>query len=332
MGALAPQATMLARAPSVLDPHGPGAARVAGLWWVMLAISLVVLAVVVGMLAAAVVRGRRRQEPGGAGGPGGPGGAGVAEARWGEPFIVVAGFVVPVIVLVAMFVVTLRVMSALARPERSEDLEIRVTGHMWWWEAQYPNGADTANEIHVPAGRPVRFAVTSADVIHSFWVPQLQVKVDMIPGRVNTIQVQADEPGRYRGQCAEFCGLQHAQMIFWVVADPPATFDRWVAHEALATAAPTDPSAARGEDVFLSQSCAGCHAIRGTPARARIGPDLTHLHTRRTIAAGVLPNTRAALAAWIVDPQVDKPGAVMPPVDLTPAELEALLDYLESRN
>ena len=316
---------MLARAPSVLDPHGPGAARVAGLWWVMLAISLVVLAVVVGMLAAAVVRGRRRQEPGE------PGGAGVAEARWGEPFIVVAGFVLPVLVLTAMFVVTLRVMSALGRPDNGTGLEVRVTGHMWWWEAQYPNGAVTANEIHVPTGRPVRFAVTSADVVHSFWVPQLQVKVDMIPGRVNTISIQADDPGRYRGQCAEFCGLQHAQMIFWVVADPPDAFERWVAHEALEADAPTDPSAARGEDVFLEQSCAGCHAVRGTPALARVGPDLTHLASRRTIAAGVLPNTRAALAAWIIDPQVDKPGAVMPPTDLTPAELEALLDYLESR-
>ena len=321
------QVLLLARAPSMLDPHGPGAARVTSLWWVMLAIALVVLTVVVVMLVVAVLRGRRSASPGREQARPASG----EEPRWGEPFIVVAGFVIPALILVTLFVVSLRAMAALRDPGQAAELEIRVTGHMWWWEAQYPNGAVTANEIHVPAGRPVRFTVTSADVIHSFWVPQLQVKADMIPGKVNTLTIQADEPGRWRGQCAEFCGLQHAQMIFWVVAEPPATFDRWMAHEALAAAQPTDPGAARGQSVFLNQTCAGCHAVRGTPASlARVGPDLTHLASRSTIAAGVLPQTRAALAAWVSDPQVAKPGAVMPPTDLTAAELDALLDYLQS--
>ena len=317
------QAILLARAPSVLDPRGPGAARVAWLWWVMLAIALVVVAVVVVMLAVAV---RRRQRGSQTTDP-----ARAPPARWGEPFIVVAGFVVPAAILTAVFVITLKVMAEIEHPERLADLEITVTGHMWWWEARYPNGAVTANEIHIPVGRRVRFAVTSADVIHSFWVPQLQVKADMIPGKLNNLWIQADEPGRYRGQCAEFCGLQHAQMIFFVVADPPDAFNRWMANEARPAPEPADPSAERGREVFLNQTCAGCHAIRGTPASSvRVGPDLTHLASRETLGAGVLPMTRAALAAWIINPQVDKPGAVMPPTDLTAAELEALLDYLES--
>jgi cytochrome c oxidase subunit 2 len=301
----------------------------------MLAISMVVVAVVVGMLAVAVVR-RHRGTAGGPGGPGGREGYGTptaenVEPRWSGPYLVLAGFVIPGLILTVMFIVSLKAMAALKAPEQSAALEIRVTGHMWWWEAQYPNGAHTANEIHIPAGRPVRFALTSADVIHSFWVPQLQVKSDMIPGRVNTLPVEADRPGRYRGQCAEFCGLQHAQMIFWVVADTPASFDRWVANEALEAAEPPDPKAAQGRDVFLNQTCAGCHVIRGTPASSSpIGPDLTHLATRETLGAGVLPNTRAALAAWVSDPQIDKPGAVMPPTDLTAPELDALLDYLQS--
>jgi cytochrome c oxidase subunit 2 len=167
-------------------------------------------------------------------------------------------------------------------------------------------------------------------VIHSFWVPELQAKADMVPGRANDSWIEADEPGRYRGQCAEFCGLQHAQMIFWVVADPPERFERWLAREAEPADTPREAGAARGRDVFLDQSCAGCHTISGTPARSPVGPDLTHLARRSTIASGVLPRTRADLALWITDPQRVKPGAVMPPTELSPADLDALLDYLDS--
>jgi cytochrome c oxidase subunit II len=311
-------AVVVAESASLLDPRGPAAARIAGLWWVMLAVAAVVLLVVVGMLLASVLRSRR------------PGGDPSAAVRWGEPFIVVAGVLAPALVLVTMFLASLRAMADLQRPETEARLEVRVTGHMWWWEARYPNGAVTANEIHIPAGRPVRLVLTSADVVHSFWVPQLQAKADLVPGRVNDLWIQADEPGRYRGQCAEFCGMQHALMIFWVVADQQQAFERWAAHNAAPAGVPLDSSAEEGRGVFLAQSCVGCHAVRGTQAAATAGPDLTHVMQRRTLGAGVLRNTRASLAAWIIDPQLPKPGAVMPPSDLTPAELESLLDYIES--
>ncbi|MBA3432382.1 MAG: c-type cytochrome, partial [Actinobacteria bacterium] len=167
------------------------------------------------------------------------------------------------------------------------------------------------------------------DVLHSFWVPQLQAKTDMISGKVNRMWIQADEPGRYRGQCAEFCGLQHAQMAFYVVAQPRPDFDAWLDRQAQSAGSPSNPGADAGETVFLDETCAGCHAVRGTEAVADLGPDLTHLATRETIAAGALDNNRGDLALWITDPQEVKPGASMPPTDLSSQELEDLLDYLE---
>jgi cytochrome c oxidase subunit 2 len=303
--------------PSVLDPRGPGARRIEGLWWLMFWISAVVFLVVVVLLIAALVRRRR---PGTAGG----------HVAWGEPLIVVAGVIVPALVLAAVFVVSLRDLNALSTRGDDARLTIEVIGHNWWWEARYPDaGVVTANEIHIPVGEPVRLRLTSADVIHSFWVPQLQVKTDQIPGKFNQMWIQADEPGRYRGQCAEFCGLQHANMIFYVVAQPPDQFSAWLANEARPADDPTESGALAGQEVFLNTTCAGCHAIRGTEATSTIGPDLTHLASRETIASGVLDNTRADLELWITNPQDVKPGATMPPTELTPEELEALLDYLE---
>jgi cytochrome c oxidase subunit II len=305
-------------APSALDPRGPGAARIAGLWWLMLVISIVVFVVVLVLMAMGLRRaGSAAADPRRA-------------VRWGEPLIVLGGVVIPAVVLTAVFVVSLRDMSALSSPQGSGALEISVTGHDWWWEVAYDRpGAVTANEIHIPVGEPVQLELTTDDVIHSFWVPQLQAKTDMVPGRVNRMWIEADEPGRYRGQCAEFCGLQHANMIFYVIAQPRADFETWLEGEARPAVEPGQSSAIQGRDVFLRSTCAGCHAVRGTSARARVGPDLTHLATRETIASGVLDNSRINLARFITDPQEVKPGAIMPPTELSSQELSALLDYLE---
>jgi cytochrome c oxidase subunit 2 len=214
-------------------------------------------------------------------------------------------------------------------------LQIRVTGHQWWWEVQYrdslpKNWVTTANEIHIPVGRPVAFELRSTDVIHSFWPINLSPKRDQIPGNENSLWFQADSAGVYRGQCAEFCGHQHAKMAFLVIAEPPAQFAGWLADQRDTASTPTDSLARRGKDVFMGSSCVMCHAISGTPAGSRIGPDLTHLASRKTLAAGTLANTRENLTGWIVDPQVIKPGARMPPNQLSGPDLLALVAYLET--
>jgi cytochrome c oxidase subunit II len=214
-------------------------------------------------------------------------------------------------------------------------LQIRVTGHQWWWEVQYrdslpKNWVTTANEIHIPVGRPVVFELRSTDVIHSFWPPNLSPKRDQIPGDENSVWFQADSVGLFRGLCAEFCGHQHAKMGFLVFAESPTNFARWLARERDTAATPTDSLTRRGREVFLGSSCVMCHAIAGTPAGSRVGPDLTHLAGRRTLAAGTLPNTRSNLTGWIVDPQAIKPGAKMPPNQFSGPDLLALVAYLES--
>jgi cytochrome c oxidase subunit II len=304
-------------APSMLDPAGPGARRIEGLWWLMFWISLAVFAVVLLLLLISLLRARRNSDA-------------LHSVAWGEPFIVVAGVVVPAFILAGVFLVSLREMNALASYGEDARLTIEVIGHDWWWEVRYPNGAVTANEIHIPAAEPVRLELTTDDVLHSFWVPELQAKTDMINGRTNRMWIEADEAGRSRGQCAEFCGLQHANMAFYVIAQERTDFDAWLEKESAPAARTTDSGVSRGEQIFLSSTCVGCHAVRGTPADSQVGPDLTHVARRETLAAGTITNTRANLAQWVLDPQSIKPGAPMPPTDLSSEELEALLDYLES--
>jgi cytochrome c oxidase subunit 2 len=204
------------QAPSILDPGGPAAQRVTGLWWLLFWVSAVVFAVVIGLMAVAILRRGRA-------------GGGESDPTWGEPFIRWTGVFIPVVVLAAAFLISLKAMSAVSAPGHPSALTIRVTGHMWWWEVRYPGGVVTANEIHVPVGEPVLLKLDSADVIHSFWVPQLQVKADNIPGKVNPLWIRADLPGTYRGQCAEYCGLQHAQMVALVIAQPKDGFEQWLA-------------------------------------------------------------------------------------------------------
>lgn len=225
------------------------------------------------------------------------------------------------------------VTSAAPDPQR-RPITVEVIGHQWWWEFNYLDEQDgrafaTANEMHIPVGRPVIVRATSRDVIHSFWVPNLHGKIDLVPGQTNTIWFEADRPGRFRGQCAEFCGLQHAKMALVVVADEPAAYDAWAARMRAPAIEPSDVMAMRGRDVFLQQQCVLCHTIRGTGAWGRVAPDLTHLGLRHTLAAGALPNTRGNLAGWILDPQHVKPGTFMPPTHLAADEMHALLTYLE---
>lgn len=212
-------------------------------------------------------------------------------------------------------------------------VHIKLTGHQWWWGVEYLDEQpsqrfETANEIHVPVGALVTIELDSRDVIHSFWVPNLTGKKDLIPGRPAAVSFTPTRTGTYRAQCAEFCGLQHAHMALTVTVEDQAQFNDWATRQLGVANAPARDSARRGQKVFTDKACAMCHTIKGTDAGSRVGPDLTHLASRPTVAAGVLPFTRGSLAAWIADPQGVKPGAEMPIVTLAPDELNALLDYL----
>jgi cytochrome c oxidase subunit 2 len=302
---------------SVLDAAGPQAARLLPLWRFMLIVSAAVFVLVIGATLWAAFR--RRGEP--------PSERGMSRA-------VVGATGLTVLILFAFLVLDFTVGRALARTPRPA-LTVNVTGHQWWWEVEYDDSMPqrrlrTANEVHVPVGRPVLFRLRTADVIHSFWVPSLAGKMDQIPARENTLWLQADTPGVYRGACAEFCGYQHAKMAIVVVAEPSEKFAAWYDAQLEPAPAPADSSAARGQRVFADGRCAMCHAVEGTPAASNVGPTLTHLASRLTLGAGVLPNTRGNLAGWVVDPQRIKPGARMPPSPLAPGDLRALLDYLGS--
>jgi cytochrome c oxidase subunit 2 len=210
-------------------------------------------------------------------------------------------------------------------------LRIHVTGVQWWWRVFYPEEqVTTANEIHIPTNRPVELLLDTNDVIHSFWVPRLHGKVDMIPGKTNTLVLQADTPGEYVGECAEFCGTQHARMHLRVIAQSPEEFDAWLQAQSQPAPSPPEGILREGQQIFLGSACVYCHAIRGTNASGVIGPDLTHLASRRTLAAGTVPNTRGYLMGWIADPHGIKPGNRMPPTYLDADDLDALVTYLES--
>jgi cytochrome c oxidase subunit 2 len=224
---------------------------------------------------------------------------------------------------------------ALAQLPADGALRIELTGHDWWWDARYDDPQSgrhfrTANELHLPVGRAAIITLRSDDVIHTLWVPNLHGKLDLIPGRSAELRLRADRAGTYRGQCAEFCGSEHAMMALLVVAEAPAAYAAWAAGQQRGAATPVTAAALRGRQVLLENNCAQCHALQGTPAGGQAGPDLTHLASRQTIAAGMLPNRRGQLAGWIVDAPALKPGVMMPPNPLAPDDLQALLAYLES--
>jgi cytochrome c oxidase subunit 2 len=253
----------------------------------------------------------------------------VAEKRW----LIGGGIVFPSVVLLALLAYGIYVGEALSGAE-GKNSEVEILGKQWWWDVRYiteKGDVVLANELRIPVGRPVQIALQSDDVIHSFWVPALAGKVDMIPGRTTRIVLHATAPGVYRGQCAEFCGAQHSWMAFYVVAEPEADYRAWLARQAAPAAEASSPILARGRDVFLREACAGCHTVRGTAAKGKQGPDLTHVGGRLSIGAGVLSNGTAALAAWIADPQHIKPGNLMPDTKtLSGEDLRALASYLES--
>ena len=241
---------------------------------------------------------------------------------------------VTVLILLTFLVYDFAIGRALA-VKSSSMMTIEVTGRQWWWQVRYkdPDPSKevvTANEIHVPVGVPVQIQLVSRDVIHSFWVPNLRGKKDLVPGYTTSTWFRVDRPGVFRGQCAEFCGLQHAKMAMLVIAEPRERFDAWLVSERAPARQPTDSTALEGQKVFLAAPCSNCHTIAGTSAHATVGPDLTHLASRMTIAAGTLPRTRGHLAGWIVDPQAIKPGAQMPSNQLESKDLQALLAYLET--
>ena len=247
------------------------------------------------------------------------------------------GLALPALVLAAVFVWSSVKTNDQAQPFAVNDpdatarADVVVVGHQWWWEIRYPHdGLVTANELHVPVGRRVRVALSTEDVNHSFWIPQLAGKTDLVAGQVNTIWVEADSTGTYVGECAEFCGMQHAHMGFTVVADTRPDYDAWVAGQRAAATPATAPDVQAGYAAFASLGCANCHAVRGTLFNGRAGPDLTHLASRSMLAAGTVPNTRGNLAGWIADPQRLKPGNRMPPVPMSGADLQAVVSYLES--
>jgi cytochrome c oxidase subunit 2 len=209
-------------------------------------------------------------------------------------------------------------------------LPVEATGRNWWWDFQYPQqGFASPNELHVPVGRPVEFSVTSADVIHSFWVPQMNGKTDMVPGKTNRQSFTVTTPGVYTGQCGEYCGAQHAHMRFYLVAESPQDFSDWVARQQQPATEPASEEARQGQEVFLSQPCAGCHTVRGTDAAGTQGPDLTHIGSRRSLAAGTLDNTPENMSRWLHDPQGVKPDNLMPNLPLTDEQVDQLVAYME---
>jgi cytochrome c oxidase subunit 2 len=235
------------------------------------------------------------------------------------------------LILLVVYGFTLQSLRELSAPEQPVATSIQVIGNMWWWEVRYPDaGVVTANEIHIPAGQPVEIVLSSEDVIHSFWVPELHGKLDALPGRVNSFWIEAEEPGVYWGECAEFCGVQHANMAFVVVAEAPEEYQAWLEAQDAPAPAPASEQVSEGLQVFLNSGCVNCHTIRGTPATGELGPDLTHLASRLTLGAGAAPNTRGHLAGWVADPHGIKPGVMMPPSHLDSEQLQALLTYLES--
>jgi cytochrome c oxidase subunit II len=303
--------------PPALDPAGPFAGPLNVLAWVLFAMAAAVLAIVLVALGVALFGPRRWRKRLG-----------------GERLIWIGGLAFPVVVLSALLVYGLGLTGRLSEEPRPDEMRVRVTGEMWWWRVAYLDAAgrevlQDANELHIPVGRPVVLELDSADVIHSFWVPRLAGKVDMIPGRRNFLRIQADAPGAYGGQCAEYCGGPHALMGFVVVAHEPAEFEAWRARQAAPAAAATIPHAGAG--VFARAGCGACHTVAGTAFNGLAGPDLSHVGSRRTLGAGILPNNQGTMAGWIADSQSIKPGNRMPayPV-LTGQELRDVSAWLES--
>ena len=297
---------------NVLHPNSPPQHQINLLWWVMFVGACIGLTLVAVLLLLGWIRRNNASLPFGGG------------ERAGTILVISLGIAMPIVLLTALFIWSdvFVVRSVAAPAPGSTSLTVRVVGHQFWWELGYGKNAVTANELHIPVRTRVRVDATSADVIHSFWVPELNRKIDVIPGYTNSILLFANRTGTYLGQCAEFCGIQHAHMQIAVVAQSRAQFEQWLGTQA--------KRASSQSQVFMSSGCADCHQIRGTSARGHVGPDLTHVASRETLAAGTIPNDTEHLRQWLRDPQAVKPGAKMPQQSLSRADIDALVTYLES--
>jgi cytochrome c oxidase subunit II len=299
-----------------MTPAGPQAAHIHWLWLVMLWVSIGVYASVMIALLVGVWKRPRTSD------------------NTLHKYIF-ASVGVSAVILFGLLVASVVVGKTTSDLSSEDAVNITVTGYQWWWKLEYQHPdpsrrVTTANELHVPVGRPVALTLLASDVIHSFWAPNLHGKRDLIPGQTKSLTFRVDKPGVYRGQCAEFCGLQHAKMAFFVIAEPQEKYDAWYANQVKPAVEPQTEEQRHGREIFLSHTCVMCHSIRGTRAGARSAPDLTHLKTRGTIAAATLPNLRGHLSGWITDPQSIKPGTRMPANPLASNDLNALLGYLES--
>jgi cytochrome c oxidase subunit 2 len=317
------------KARSALAPVTSEAAGIAHTWWLFFAICTAVYLIVVALVIGAWLKHRAQAlsappapltiEP-------------KAEHRTHR--LVTWAAVVTVIILIGLLTADLWFQHGIG-PRGGTPLTVRLTGHQWWWAAEYQNPDasevfETANELHVPIGRPIRLLLESNDVIHSFWVPRIHGKRDLVPGHPASLSFQIDQPGRYEGNCAEFCGFQHAHMEITVVAEAPEHFEAWAQVQRSQAPEPTNDLQRRGRDLFEHSTCAMCHTVQGTTAHSRVGPVLTHFASHRELGAGAVPNTRDHLARWITDPQTVKPGVRMPPIALSTPDLEAMLAYLET--
>jgi cytochrome c oxidase subunit II len=301
---------------SALDPAGEGAEQIAGLFWIMAGGGALIWLLVIGAVIYAT-----RIAPG------------PHSERVGDALLLWGGLVVPTVVLGGLLTWGLALMVDLRAP--GDGLKIAVSGEQWWWRVAYhlpgrEAPVRSANEIRLPRGERVEFELTSPDVIHAFWIPSIAGKMDMIPGRTNRLVVQATRTGTFRGACAEYCGTSHALMAFSVEVMEPAAFEQWLAQEAAGADPPATALAAQGQELFEQVGCGGCHAVRGTAAEGTIGPDLTHLAGRATLAAGILPNDREALVRWITQTEMIKPDSRMPSFGALPEDhVEAIAAYLE---
>jgi cytochrome c oxidase subunit II len=305
---------------SALAPAGEYASHIGRLWNVFLAVSVVVYVLVLIALGLALFRRGR---------------VAVAETPRGAVMAVSIAIGVTVLTLFGLLTASIFTSRSLASVSGGPMLQIKIKGHQWWWAVEYEeqqpsNRITTANEITIPVGVPVNLLLESPDVIHSLWIPNLHGKRDLIPGKKTSFVIKADRAGVFRGQCAEFCGQQHAKMALWVNAVSRDQYAQWAEAQRKPSKIPSDPVLRKGQDVFMASPCPLCHTIAGTPASGKTAPDLTHFASRRSIAAGTLPNRRGYLAGWILDPQHIKPGSFMPPMALEKGDVEPLVAYLES--
>jgi cytochrome c oxidase subunit 2 len=312
----------LFRTPGLLSHQGAAASQETTLGWVLLVIAIGMTLLIAGVVVVAIWRRRSATL------------TAPDRTEGGLGWIVGGGLIMPVAVLLGVFILTMKTQASLAMPTRPA-FTVRLTGHRWWWEVRYLDSmpgqiAVAANELHLPLGMPVRLELISDDVIHSFWVPQLAGKTDLIPGQRNVMWIQAESAGVYRGACGEYCGAQHAGMALAIVAETPEQFGEWLDRQREPAVVSTDSAALHGAQVFASSACSLCHTVRGSGAGGYLGPDLTHVGSRMTLAAGTLPNNETTLSKWVANPQAIKPGSLMPAVPLAPGDLAAVVSYLRS--